>query len=140
MAVKKKTTKKTTKKAAKKSAAAAIPKKERPPFDGNFKKLVIVESPAKARKIAGYLGDEYIFITDALRAGLAGVHLPITVAVHPVESSGSKWGTTEDLQARSKVFTRVFGWKAPIYRAAFLVKTKNPWPGVMKAIRFIFTI
>jgi DNA topoisomerase-1 len=25
-----------------------------------FKKLVIVESPAKARKIAGYLGDEYI--------------------------------------------------------------------------------
>jgi DNA topoisomerase-1 len=32
----------------------------RPPFDGNFKKLVIVESPAKARKIADYLGDEYI--------------------------------------------------------------------------------
>ena len=59
MAVKKKTTKKTTKKAAKKSASAAIPK-ERPPFDGNFKKLVIVESPAKARKIAGYLGNEYI--------------------------------------------------------------------------------
>ncbi|MFM8383510.1 MAG: hypothetical protein ACKN96_00780, partial [Actinomycetota bacterium] len=82
---------------------------------------------------------EYIFIADALRAGLAGVHLPITIAVHPVESSGSKWGTTEDLQARSKVFTRVFGWKAPIYRAAFLFKTKNPWPGFMKAIRFIFT-
>lgn len=59
MAVKKKTTKKTTKKAAKKSASVAMPK-ERPPFDGNFKKLVIVESPAKARKIAGYLGDEYI--------------------------------------------------------------------------------
>jgi GT2 family glycosyltransferase len=89
--------------------------------------------------VSNYLGDEYIFIADALRAGLAGVHLPITVAVHPVESSGSKWGTTEDLQARSKVFTRVFGWKAPIYRAAFLFKTKNPWPGFMKAIRFIFT-
>ncbi|NBQ01581.1 MAG: hypothetical protein EBX91_05650, partial [Actinobacteria bacterium] len=26
----------------------------------NLKKLVIVESPAKARKIGGYLGDEYI--------------------------------------------------------------------------------
>ena len=32
----------------------------RPPFDGVFKKLVIVESPAKARKIADYLGDEFI--------------------------------------------------------------------------------
>ena len=86
-----------------------------------------------------FLGDEYIFIADALRAGLSGVHLPIALAVHPTESSGSRWGTTEDLQARAKVFTRVFGWKAPIYRAAFLFKTKNPWPGFVKALRFIFT-
>lgn len=89
--------------------------------------------------VKNYLGDEYIFIADALRAGLAGVHLPITVAIHPAESSGSRWGRSEDLQARAKVFTRVFGWKAPIYRTAFLVKTNNPWPGLMKAIRFIFT-
>jgi glycosyltransferase involved in cell wall biosynthesis len=86
-----------------------------------------------------FLGDEYIFIADALRAGLSGMHLPIALAVHPTESSGSRWGTTEDLQARAKVFTRVFGWKAPIYRAAFLFKTKNPWPGFVKALRFIFT-
>ncbi len=85
-----------------------------------------------------YLGDEYIFIADALRAGLSGVHLPIDLAVHPSESSGSRWGTPEDLQARSKVFGRVFGWKAPIYRAGFLLKTKNPWPGFTKALRFIF--
>ena len=26
----------------------------------HLKKLVIVESPAKARKIGGYLGDEYV--------------------------------------------------------------------------------
>ena len=54
----KKPAKKAAKKAAKKSVSAAP--KVRPPFDGNFKKLVIVESPAKARKIADYLGDEYI--------------------------------------------------------------------------------
>jgi len=30
------------------------------PKSTDFKKLVIVESPAKARKIAGYLGDDYI--------------------------------------------------------------------------------
>jgi DNA topoisomerase-1 len=33
---------------------------ESQPVLPNFKKLVIVESPAKARKISGYLGDEYI--------------------------------------------------------------------------------
>jgi DNA topoisomerase-1 len=62
MATKKAAVKKTAKKAAKKSAkkASSAAPKVRPPFDGNFKKLVIVESPAKARKIADYLGDEYI--------------------------------------------------------------------------------
>ena len=49
MAAKKKSTK-----------AKGAPVKERPPFDGVFKKLVIVESPAKARKISDYLGDEFI--------------------------------------------------------------------------------
>ena len=84
-----------------------------------------------------YLGDEYIFVADALRAGLKGVHLPINLAVHPAESSGSRWGTKEDLQARAKVFKRVFGWKAPLYRAGFLIKTENPFPGISKALRFI---
>jgi DNA topoisomerase I len=48
--------------AAKKKSikAKGAPVKERPPFDGVFKKLVIVESPAKARKISDYLGDEFI--------------------------------------------------------------------------------
>ena len=86
-----------------------------------------------------YLGDEYILIADALRAGLTGVHLPVKLAIHPKESSGSRWGSEADLLARAKVFTRVFGWKAPIYRAAFLIRTDNPWPGLGKALRFILT-
>jgi glycosyltransferase involved in cell wall biosynthesis len=85
-----------------------------------------------------YLGDEYIFIADALRAGLKGVHLPVKVAIHPKDSSGSRWGEEVDLSARAKVFARVFGWKAPLYRAAFLIRTDNPWPGISKALRFIF--
>ena len=88
---------------------------------------------------ANYLGDEYILIADALRAGLRGVHLPVKLAIHPKDSSGSKWGTEGDLAARAKVFSRVFGWKAPIYRAAFLVRTSNPWPGLGKALRFIIS-
>lgn len=86
-----------------------------------------------------YLGDEYILIADALRAGLKGVHLPVKLAIHPKDSSGSKWGSEADLAARSKVFTRVFGWRAPLYRAAFLFRTNNPWPGFSKALRFIFS-
>jgi glycosyltransferase involved in cell wall biosynthesis len=88
---------------------------------------------------ANYLGDEYIFIADALRAGLKGVHLPVKLAIHPKNSSGSRWGTESDLSARAKVFSRVFGWKAPIYRAAFLIRTNNPWPGLIQALRFVFT-
>ena len=85
-----------------------------------------------------YLGDEYILIADALRAGLKGVHLPAKIAMHPKESSGTRWGSEADLAARAKVFSRVFGWSAPIYRAAFLLRTNNPWPGLGKAFRFIF--
>lgn len=89
--------------------------------------------------VTNYLGDEFILIADALRAGLTGVHLPVKLAVHPKDSSGSKWGNEADLSARAKVFTRVFGWRAPIYKAAFLIRTNNPWPGFGKALRFIFT-
>lgn len=85
-----------------------------------------------------YLGDEFILIADALRAGLKGVHLPVKIAIHPKDSSGSRWGTEADLFARAKVFTRVFGRRAAIFRAAFLIRTDNPWPGLVKALRFIF--
>ncbi len=85
-----------------------------------------------------YLGDEYILIADALRAGLTGVHFPAKIAIHPKESSGSRWGSEADLSARARVFSRIFGWRAPIYRAAFLLRTNNRWPGIGKALRFIF--
>jgi hypothetical protein len=45
--------------------------------------------------------------------------LPITLATHPVESSGSRWGTDADLKARAVIFSRVFGWSAPLVRLAF---------------------
>lgn len=85
-----------------------------------------------------YLGDEYIFIADALRAGLSGVHLPVVIATHPSDSSGSRWGSNQDLAARAAIFTRVFGWKAPVYRLAFLLKNKPKFPGILPALRFVF--
>lgn len=85
-----------------------------------------------------YLGDEYIFIADALKKGLKGTFLPIRVAIHPKESSGSQWGTRKDLSARAAVFSRVFGATAPIFRALFLLKSRKGRVGFMNALRFIF--
>jgi DNA topoisomerase I len=56
MATKKKAVKKTSAKRKKASSAESAPRV----LSAAGKKLVIVESPAKARKISGYLGDEYV--------------------------------------------------------------------------------
>ncbi|MGA0851420.1 MAG: glycosyltransferase family 2 protein, partial [Candidatus Nanopelagicaceae bacterium] len=87
--------------------------------------------------VDNYLGDEYIFIADALNAGLKGVFLPVPVAVHPKDSSGSGWGTKRDLTARAAVFSRVFGPSAPLIRALFLIKSRKGKVGFVNAARFI---
>jgi GT2 family glycosyltransferase len=66
-----------------------------------------------------YLGDEYIFIVDLIRAGGKAMFAPITIAQHPTESSGSRWGSEADRRARAAIFTRVFGALAPVVRLAF---------------------
>jgi len=110
-----------------------------------YEMIVRVES-AKSRGIkfdenfgAGaenYLGDEYIFIADLLDKGGAGVFLPLTIAIHPLESSGSRWGSDVDLRARAEVFQRVFGDTAPIIRAAFYLKNLRKFGGLKNIIRF----
>ena len=84
-----------------------------------------------------YLGDEYIFIADALNKGLKGDFLAVRVAIHPKESSGSTWGTPRDLSARAAVFSRVFGVTAPIFRALFLLKSRKGRVGFVNTVRFI---
>lgn len=88
--------------------------------------------------VENFLGDEYIFIADALNKGLQGMYLPTRVAIHPKDSSGSTWGTERDLKARAAVFSRVFGASAPIFRALFLVKSRKGKVGLIKSLRFIF--
>ncbi len=55
-----------------------------------------------------YLGDEYIFICDLITAGLKCEFVPITLATHPTDSSGSGWGTERDRKARALIFDRAF--------------------------------
>lgn len=85
-----------------------------------------------------YLGDEYIFIADAIRAGLKGQFEPIVIATHPTQSSGSLRNSAVDRSARAKVFTRVFGILAPLMRLLFLTKPPFKKFGFANSILFIF--
>lgn len=86
------------------------------------------------------LGDEYIFISDLLRAGGNGVFLPIEIASHSDESSGASAAgveTSEILAARARVFTRVFGWRAPVVRAAFYLRREKSIRDFPEFLRFV---
>lgn len=83
-----------------------------------------------------YLGDEYIFIADLLDKGGVGAFLPITIAIHPEDSSGNRWGTESDFRARAVVFQRVFGDTAPLIRIAFYLKNRRRFGGLKNLIKF----
>lgn len=83
-----------------------------------------------------YLGDEYIFCADVLRAGGRGLHGPVVLARHPWESSGARWGTQPDRRARAVVFDRVFGRLAPAARLVFGVRRVRQLGGVLGVLRF----
>lgn len=83
-----------------------------------------------------YLGDEYIFVADLLAAGLSGDAIPVVFATHPVASSGSRWGSTEDAHVRAVAVNRVFGRTALVPRVAFAVKNRRSLGGWRRAVAF----
>ena len=84
-----------------------------------------------------YLGDEYILIADAIRAGLECRFLPVVMAVHPTVSSGAGWGTLRDARARAAIFGRVFGPTAPIARLAFVARSPRRFGSAALSARFV---
>ncbi len=88
-----------------------------------------------------YLGDEYILIADAAKSGLLCEFHPITVAMHPTESSGSRYRSLADARARSIIFTRVFGPLLAIpVRAVFVARDPGRFAGLGSMIRFVFGV
>jgi glycosyltransferase involved in cell wall biosynthesis len=88
-----------------------------------------------------YLGDEYIFICDLISAGVRCDFVPVVLATHPAESSGSGWGTDRDRIARARIFDRAFkGNRTLPYmaRAAFGLKKLGKSLTFGTFIRFIF--
>jgi hypothetical protein len=84
-----------------------------------------------------YLGDEYILIADAIRAGLQCRFLPVVMAMHPTVSSGAGWGTERDARARSAIFGRVFGPTAPVARLAFVARSPRRFGSAALSARFV---
>lgn len=83
-----------------------------------------------------YLGDEYVFIADLLRAGLRGDTLPFVFGIHPEVSSGSRWGG-RDLHVRAVVINHVFGPLAPTARLVFGLRRRAQIGSVTAFARFV---
>lgn len=83
-----------------------------------------------------FLGDEYLFIAELLRAGLTARAVPYIFGVHPHDSSGSRWGGA-DLRARAVVLNEVFGPFAGPARAAFAARRRRQMGGWGPALRFM---
>jgi glycosyltransferase involved in cell wall biosynthesis len=85
-----------------------------------------------------YLGDEYIFVVDLIKAGGKAVFAPITLAQHPTESSGSRWGSAQDRRARAIIFRRVFGVLAPFVRLPFGIRRRRELGSLKNVLLFVF--
>ncbi|MFA9229789.1 MAG: hypothetical protein ACEQSU_03425 [Microgenomates group bacterium] len=83
-----------------------------------------------------WLGDEYIFLCDALRLGLRGRHVALDLAVHPEESSGTVY-STESFEVRRQVINRATGIYALPLRWAFALKHRRRFPDGRSILRFL---
>ncbi|MCQ4294873.1 glycosyltransferase [Pseudomonas stutzeri] len=68
-------------------------------------------------------GEEYVFLTDALKSGLEIRHSPCVVCSHPLVTSGMDFFTTkEKVLAKREMIIRVFGLWAPFVMIVFFAK------------------
>lgn len=54
-------------------------------------------------------GEEYIFLSDSLKAGLKIAYIPKVIAYHPKESSGNNFDNLDLIKAKGAMINRVFG-------------------------------
>lgn len=68
-------------------------------------------------------GEEYIFLSDALKAGLEIRHSSCVICVHPPVTSGMDFFTTkEKIKAKREMLCRVFGRGALLVMLVFFMK------------------
>lgn len=66
-------------------------------------------------------GDEYVFLSDCIDAGLMCRYIPFVLAIHPALSTGFR-KIPHRLRTEQAIFARVFGGFWPIWFVAFIVK------------------
>jgi len=82
------------------------------------------------------LGEDYIFVTDVLAAGLRGQSLPYVTGTHDGPSSGDDWRDPALMRARAQVLRRVFGrWAVPI-RWVYTWRHRTRFASGICALRF----
>lgn len=84
-----------------------------------------------------FLGEEFVFIADCLRAGLRGEHRPLPVSVHPTPSTGAGWSGPAAARARALALTRGFGRIAPVARAAYALKNARRFGSLRDLLVFL---
>tara|TARA_B100000131_G_scaffold300746_1_gene322370 strand:+ start:2431 stop:3210 length:780 start_codon:yes stop_codon:yes gene_type:complete len=104
----------------------------------SFKKNNITFHEGFGAGVKNFLGDEFIFISEACEAGLVCEFLPWTIATHPSTSSGTLYGTMEDTEARANVIQQVFGRFAILARIGFIIKNPFRFKSFELGLRFIF--
>lgn len=86
-------------------------------------------------------GEEYIFLSDALKKGLKILYVPIPILVHRDISSGGQFiDNTLLLEAKGALFYRIFGTKAYFVSFAFAYrKYKTANIGLIKFYRLMLS-
>jgi hypothetical protein len=84
------------------------------------------------------IGEEYVFITDALRAGLHGLSMPVITCSHPHDSTGDNWSDPTLLQGRHAILKRVFGPLAILVRPVYAVRHRRKF--TPKSLAFWFAL
>lgn len=82
------------------------------------------------------LGEEAIFLKDALNAGLKAIYLPINIVYHPAESTGSHFNKAT-IEARGAQLACIFGYLCFIFDILFFAKTFARKKGRMNPIFYL---
>ncbi len=82
------------------------------------------------------IGEDYIFVTDMLKAGLSGMSLPVLAGWHDGQSTGDIWDDPVIVQARIAMLKRVFGRRAPLLRTAYAAKHRKALGSIKAVIKF----
>lgn len=71
------------------------------------------------------LSEEYVFVTDALKAGLKGMSLPVITGTHAHVSTGDNWHDPALMRARQAMLARVFGRWAWVIRPLYAWRQRS---------------